>query len=122
MFVQPITPRNLLHSPEIILFPILLYPVLEEIVFRGLIQGQLILREPWRQQLWGISGANVLTSVMFSALHFVHQAPLMAALVFFPSLVFGYFRDRYQRLLPSICLHIFYNAGFLSLFVFVYPE
>jgi len=36
--------------------------------------------------------------------------------VFFPSLVFGYFKDRTGRLTAPILLHIFYNAGFLWLF------
>ena len=34
------------------------------------------------------------------------------AIIFFPSLVFGELRDRYQRTLPAILLHSFYNLGF----------
>ena len=114
--VQPASPRNLFETPEILLISILLYPILEEIVFRGLIQRQLILRSRWRARFWGVSGANVLTSLLFAGLHFVHQSPAMAALVIFPSLVFGYFRDRHHNVFPSIWLHIFYNGGFLYLF------
>jgi membrane protease YdiL (CAAX protease family) len=36
--------------------------------------------------------------------------------VFFPSLVFGLFKDRTQRLLAPILLHVFYNAGYFWLF------
>jgi membrane protease YdiL (CAAX protease family) len=28
-----------------------------------------------------------------------------------PSLVFGYFRDRYDSVVPGAALHVFYNAG-----------
>ena len=37
-------------------------------------------------------------------------------LVFLPSLVFGFFKDRTGRLTAPILLHSFYNAGFLLLF------
>jgi len=38
-----------------------------------------------------------------------------ARTAFFPSLVFGYFRDRYDSIWPGAALHIFYNAGWLLL-------
>ncbi|MDH3326719.1 MAG: JDVT-CTERM system glutamic-type intramembrane protease [Gammaproteobacteria bacterium] len=117
IFIQPATPRNLFSTPEIILVSIILYPILEEIVFRGLVQGLLLMRVRYQKVFFGLSGANVVTSILFSVLHLVHQAPLMAFLIFFPSLIFGYFRDRHRSILPSIWLHSFYNAGFLMLFV-----
>lgn len=115
-FVYPASPQNVFSRPEILFFSILLYPMLEEIVFRGLIQSQLMLRVRWRKQWRGISAANVITSVLFSLLHLMHQDPLMVVLIFFPSLIFGYFKDRHQSVLPSIWLHVFYNAGFFYLF------
>ena len=115
LFVQTATPKNLLETPQIILLPVIIYPILEEIVFRGVIQSQLTRRLKGRSYL-GLSLANINTSLLFSALHFIHQPPLMAALIFFPSLVFGYFKDRHHTVLPSIYLHMFYNAGFLILF------
>ncbi len=33
-----------------------------------------------------------------------------------PSLVFGYFKDKYHSLTAPILLHVFYNAGFFWLF------
>jgi hypothetical protein len=39
-----------------------------------------------------------------------------AAAVIVPSLVFGYVRDRYQSVYPSIVLHLYYNAGYALLF------
>jgi len=65
----------------------------------------------------GISMANVVTSLLFASLHLISQPPLWAALVFVPSLVFGWARDRYITVVPSIILHVVYNAGFAWLFV-----
>ncbi|MEO7557618.1 MAG: JDVT-CTERM system glutamic-type intramembrane protease, partial [Gammaproteobacteria bacterium] len=60
--------------------------------------------------------ANVATTLLFAGFHFFYHAPLWAALVILPSLIFGYFRDRHQRVLPAIVLHVFYNAGYFWLF------
>lgn len=93
----------------------LLYPVLEEIVFRGLIQEQLHAVLSART-FGALSVANLLTSLLFTGLHFLSHPPLWAALVFFPSLIFGYFKDRHRSLQAPILLHVFYNTGFLWLF------
>ncbi|MDX1497490.1 MAG: JDVT-CTERM system glutamic-type intramembrane protease [Salinisphaeraceae bacterium] len=93
----------------------LVYPVLEEIVFRGLIQDSLSERLTiWRFQL--ISKANLLTSLAFTALHFFSHPPLWAASVFLPSLLFGYFRERHNSLVSPITLHAFYNSVYFALF------
>ena len=104
-----------LRAPWLFLWPALFYPILEEILFRGLVQdlAHRHLR-PWH--LGPISHANLLTSLLFTALHFIHQPPLWAAAVIFPSLVFGYFKDKYQGLTAPILLHVFYNAGFFWMF------
>jgi len=96
----------------------LLYPILEEIVFRGGLQATLLKRD-WGQKRWvaGITLANIATSIAFTALHFISQPPMWASLVFLPSLIFGWARDRFDNVLPSIILHIVYNAGFAWLFV-----
>jgi len=95
----------------------LLMPVLEEIVFRGGLQAGLYSRNPFSRSKAGISLANLITSVVFAALHLISQPPAWAALVFIPSLVFGWARDRYDRVLPCVLLHAVYNAGFVWLFV-----
>jgi len=96
---------------------VLLMPVLEEIVFRGGIQAALHNRLFFARHVAGISIANVVTSIFFAAMHLFSQPPLWAALVFFPSLVFGWARDRYVSIVPCILLHAVYNAGFVFLFV-----
>ena len=97
------------------LLPVVVYPLLEEIVFRGLVQ-ELVHEYISAQSLGPLSVANLLTSLLFTGMHFLYHAPLWAALVFLPSLVFGFFKDRTGKLAAPIVLHGFYNAGFLLLF------
>ncbi|MDH5444758.1 MAG: JDVT-CTERM system glutamic-type intramembrane protease [Gammaproteobacteria bacterium] len=94
----------------------LLYPVVEEMVFRGLVQEGLWKTRAGRLSIYCISMPNILTSILFTLFHFFNHSPAWAVAVIFPSLVFGYFRDRYNILIPSIILHIFYNAGYFFLF------
>lgn len=93
---------------------VLVRPVLEEVVFRGLVQGNLLHISWGRRQWMGFTVANAVTSLLFSLVHVFYHPILMASLVFVPSMIFGYFRDRYKgRLLPSMILHAYYNGGFL---------
>lgn len=112
-------PDNLLwplNAPWRLAWFALVVPVLEELAFRGLIQGSL-LRARWgKAGFRGVSVANVLTSALFAALHLIRHSPLWAAATFFPSLVFGYFRDRHRTLSAPVVLHCFYNAGYFWLF------
>ncbi len=103
----------------LLLQAVLLYPVLEEIVFRGALQGWLLERPSLKKKpiFRLISVPNLLASLAFTALHFVNQPPIWAALVFVPSLVFGWAREHSGGLLLPILLHIWYNAGFYVLFV-----
>ena len=110
-------PAWILASPLIFLMLVMVQPVLEELVFRGLLQGWLLERAVFTASFAGVSLANVLSSVVFTALHFINHPPWMAASVLLPSLLFGYFRDRYKGwLMPSIGLHCFYNAGYFLIF------
>jgi membrane protease YdiL (CAAX protease family) len=104
-----------LREPLRFAYPALFYPVVEELVFRGLVQdlAHRYLR-PWH--LGPLSHANVLTSLLFTALHFINHPPAWAAAVLVPSLVFGFFKDRTGRLAAPILLHVFYNSGYFWLF------
>jgi len=110
-------PLNGPPSGLLLLKLVLLVPILEEIVFRGGLQSFLINKPVFNKNWFGISVANIVTSLLFAAMHIISQPPVWAALVFFPSLVFGWARDRYNSIIPSIILHAVYNAGFLWLFV-----
>lgn len=91
----------------------LLFPVLEELAFRGLIQGYLLQSAMLSTRSLGITGANGVTSLLFAAMHLINQPVGLAALIFFPSLVFGELRDRFNGTLPSILTHVYYNVGLL---------
>ncbi len=99
-----------------LLLLVALYPILEEVVFRGLILDSLS-RWTKRRHYGVLTMANILTSGLFVLAHMIYQPWLWAVLVFLPSLVFGYMKERHASLLPPIFLHSFYNLGFLLLFI-----
>jgi membrane protease YdiL (CAAX protease family) len=88
----------------------LVYPPLEEYVFRGGLQPWLAGR--WAQSWGPLTVANLGTSAAFTGLHFFFHPPLWAAGVFAPSLVFGYFRERHDGLAAPILLRASYNAAY----------
>ena len=96
-------------------FLIVFYPVVEELAFRGVIQEFIASKTKQYSSFFHISVANIVTSLLFVAMHFVHHTPLWALLVFVPSLIFGYFKEQYGHIGYSIFLHMFYNACSLFL-------
>ena len=93
---------------------LLVFPVLEEVVFRGLVLD-MVARQ-FSKRFGPLTLANVLTSLLFVAAHLFHNPPVWALLVFFPSLIFGYLKERHRTLLSPILMHGFYNLGFYLLF------
>jgi membrane protease YdiL (CAAX protease family) len=106
-----------LRAPLAFLYPALLYPVVE---FRGLLQD-LAHRHLKAWHIGPLTHANLLTSLVFTALHFIAHPPLWAAAVFLPSLLFGFFKDRSGTLAAPILLHVFYNSGYFWLFTRIAP-
>lgn len=96
-------------------FVILFYPIIEELAFRGTIQEYLAARTKHYPSFFYLTVANILTSILFVSIHFVHHQPIWALLTFFPSLIFGYFKEQYRHIFPSIFLHMFYNFSYFSL-------
>ena len=89
---------------------LLWYPVVEELAFRGVVQGTLANYPFARKKRLGISLANLIASFTFVLWHLLYQSnPIIMALAL-PSLVYGFFRDRYQSLLPALLLHSLYNG------------
>ena len=100
----------------VFLTSVILYPIIEELAFRGFIQTWLLEKSIFRNKpLPQISYANLVTSFLFASFHLFNQPPIWAALIFAPSLVFGYLRERYDAVTPSIIVHAWYNLGFLLL-------
>ncbi len=95
---------------------VFVYPVLEELTFRGLLQGAALKFEPLARSWIGFSGANLLVSLAFVSLHLLYHPWMWSLAIIAPSLVFGFFRDRTGSTLPGMLLHIWYNAGFYLFF------
>lgn len=89
----------------------LAYPVIEEIVFRGMLQEWLWRRTQGQRLIGPVTLANALAASAFALAHLVSHAPAHALGVLLPGLVFGFFRDRYHSILPGTLLHCFYNGG-----------
>ena len=101
-------PRQLVLS---LLLLAVLAPLVEELVFRGLLYG-------WVAGRWGSLPALVVSSLAFAAAHF---EPAHIVLVLPLGLLFGWLRRRTDSLLPSLCAHIF-NNGFALLAAVYLPD
>jgi membrane protease YdiL (CAAX protease family) len=93
-----------------VLILVILYPLLEETIFRGIIQPAISTRIVGKTFLF--SHANILTSIIFSLAHLFSHETIWAMAVFIPSVAFGLLKDRYKTLLAPIALHCYYNAGY----------
>lgn len=94
---------------------VLVQPLLEELVFRGQMQGQALVwlvRHGQPIRLGPFTLANVLVTAAFVALHLRAQPLAWALAVAVPSLVFGQLRERFGSVWPAVLLHAYYNAGF----------
>lgn len=91
-------------------------PLLEELVFRGILQGQLLrltAKAGFSRRWWApVSLANVLVTIAFVLLHLRSQPLAWALSVAVPSLVFGHLRERFASIWPAVGLHAYYNLGF----------
>lgn len=94
---------------------LLVQPLLEELVFRGILQGQalrLLVLNGESRRLGPVTLANVLVTVAFVVLHLYAQPLEWSLAVAGPSLVLGHLRERYASVWPAILVHVIYNAGF----------
>ena len=111
--VQPLPWLQIFSLPFLV--AVLWQPTLEELLFRGCLQGWLFTHGWGRQSFVGISVANLLTSIVFSGAHIATHSLPWALSTLFPSLLFGVLRDRSGSVLPPLALHIIYNAGYFLL-------
>ena len=101
---------------RLFLFQVVAYPVVEELAFRGFMQENLLTIPLLRRHIARFTAANIVTSIIFSGLHATMRGSSSAWLVFFPSTIFGFFRDKYNSVRPSIVLHMLFNGGYFWLF------
>lgn len=105
-----------INTPYDAFWYLILMPFIEELAFRGYLQSTISKLKPggWPTQTM-FSFANIMTSTIFAAIHFISYFQALAALTFIPSLIFGYFKDKHQSIFPGLIIHSFYNFLFISL-------
>lgn len=114
-------PLELQYQPKTrtILLIILLIPICEEIVFRGLLQNELASYGRLRRTLLGISWDNLISSTLFTVIHAIYFENILLLTIEFPALLFGYFYSQYRRLIYPVLLHIWYNTNGLLIYSMV---
>jgi membrane protease YdiL (CAAX protease family) len=94
----------------IVLFAVVFAPIVEELFFRGLVQGAFSRR-------LGPIPALFLTALIFSVVHITDEG-LLAPIVLFPmALLLGYLKHRTGRLAAGMVAHATFNASLFLLFV-----
>jgi membrane protease YdiL (CAAX protease family) len=88
-----------------------LAPLVEELIFRGLIYG-------WIAGRWGTAPAWIVSSLAFAAAHY---EPAHVVLVLPLGLLFGWLRRRTDSLVPSLVAHML-NNGFALLAAVWLPD
>ena len=102
--------RDLKQLALSLLLLAVLAPLVEELVFRGLLYG-------WLAGRWGRNVGWIVSSIAFAA---AHTEPAHIILVFPLGLLFGWLRQRTDSLLPSLVAHIANNG--LALIAAVYLD
>ena len=99
-------------TPMMLVSLLLWQPLIEELLFRGVLQGALLRSITGARKVAGLSIANIVTSLAFVAIHFAQHPWLWAIGVIVPSLLFGHYRERAGSVAPSILMHVIFNAAF----------
>lgn len=87
-------------------------PIFEEILFRGLAYKRLV------QSRAGVTGAIIITSIVFTAIHVQYELAILAILSVF-ALLLGYIRYKTGNIYYCIALHMLLNIlSTLNLFLF----
>jgi uncharacterized protein len=86
--------------------------LVEEMLFRGLVQEALLRKAFLRRRAGPVTLANIVASAVFVLAHALTQPLTWALAVVFPSLIFGWMWDRHRTILPCSALHLLYNLFF----------
>ncbi len=99
--------RGLGWIPMIIAAQLLLVALPEEFFYRGYLQTTLDRAMPRRARLWifHLSPAILITSALFGLGHFIIDLRPARLAVFFPSLLFGWLRDRTGTITSCVVFH-----------------
>jgi membrane protease YdiL (CAAX protease family) len=92
----------------VILLVVVGAPIIEELFFRGLVQGAFMRRI-------GTTPAIFVTALIFCAAHTLNEGPIAPMILLAPALVLGYLRVRTQRLAAGMVAHATFNGLTLCL-------
>lgn len=101
-------PVSVAWLPLSILFQVLLIALPEEFFYRGYLQRRLDQaagRRAWSLGSIELSRSNLVVSALFALGHFAVGFDPLRLAVFFPSLVFGWLRDRTDGLAAPVTFH-----------------
>lgn len=93
---------NLLNNLLIVAIP-------EEIFFRGYLQSTMQRIYGQKRIMKFLSYSNLMTSLLFAVGHFFLKPRFDRLAVFFPSLLFGFLREKRENIYPSIMFHLLSN-------------
>jgi len=107
----------MLQDPLSAVLLCLIYPITEEFLFRGVIQGYLLNHRLGPMSKLGISVANIVTTILFFTLHWIGRSLTVASWVIGPSLILGVVREKTDSLVAPMLVHIVWNVSWYSLIV-----
>jgi len=122
---QPLSPFKVDNILVFSFFIFILAPLIEELLFRGFIQGlwQKLYKNKERNPVKLII---VITALLFAISHFgflfnitVKQFLIIAIFIFIVALYMGWLRYKYQSIVPSICAHFGFNLSNVVIRVFL---
>ncbi len=79
----------------------------EELLFRGFLMPVVAYKLKGKISVFSYS--NISAAFVFSLFHLFAHSFFWSAAVFIPALVYGYFREKHDSILPAVVLHFFYN-------------
>jgi len=98
-----VTPSGIAGWVVVVLLTVVGAPIVEELFFRGLLQGAFTRRI-------GAVPAIFVTAIIFSFAHVLNEGPLAPFVLFPMALVLGYLRHRTGRLAAGMIAHASFNA------------
>jgi hypothetical protein len=105
-----VTPSGTAGWVVVITLAVVGAPVVEELFFRGLIQGAFTRRI-------GAIPALFATAIIFSFAHVLNEGAFAPVVLFPMAVVLGYLRYQTERLAAGMVAHAFFNAGLFLLFL-----
>ena len=104
--------HNALDLIMVIIAIAIVAPIIEELIFRGIAYTRFVKSRA------GVTGAIVITSLLFGVLHFQYEVTIMAIITIW-ALFLGYVRYKTDNIVYCIALHMLSNTiAIINLYLF----